>query len=189
MDSRTIPAPGFGCTFEALYSREGLARLDQHFVTALMERDAALHDRLVHARRDSGTLAPRLESALLLDLVPHLEHFIARLFGIEAEVGALAARHHQLAPLYQVKRQFVQRKAMHRYPAREAEEFDGLALERELASAFGEPFSELAYARHVAEWQKDETAHAAKLESALRYAAWAAHTAAGREHSAAGVLF
>ena len=189
MDSRTIPAPGFGCTFEDLYSREGLVRLDQHFVTALKERDAALHDRLAHARRDPGTLAPRLESALLLHLAPHLEQFIARLFGIETEVRALAARHHELAPLYQVKRQFVQRKAMHRYPAREAEGFDGLALERELASAFGEPFSELAYARHVGEWQKDDTAHAAKLESALRYAAWAAHTAAGREHSAAGVLF
>ena len=189
MDSRTIPAPSFGCTFEDLYSREGLVRLDQHFVTALEERDAALHDRLAHARRDPGTLAPRLESALLLHLAPHLEQFIARLFGIETEVRALAARHHELAPLYQVKRQFVQRKAMHRYLAREAEGIDGPALERELAAAFGEPFSELAYARHVTEWQKNEPAHAAKLEAALRYGAWAAHTDAGRARSAPGVLF
>ena len=176
-------------TFEALYSREGLLRLDHAFVTALKERDASLHDRLAQARGDPGALAPKQESALLLDLAPHLDHFISRLFGIEAEVSALRERHLELAPLYQVKRQFVQRKAMHRYPAGEAEGFDGPALERELAAAFGGAFSELAFARQVTQWQKDETAHAGKLESALRYSAWAAQTDAGRARHSRGVLF
>ena len=36
---------------------------------------------------------------------------------------------------------------------------------------------------------KDEAAHAAEIEVALRYAAWALHTAAGRQHVRRGVLF
>ncbi|HEX9684837.1 MAG TPA: FAD-dependent oxidoreductase [Burkholderiales bacterium] len=189
MDSRTIPAPGFGCTFDDLYAREGVVRLDQHFLARLKESDGALHGELVRARGDPATLAPKQESALLLALAPHLEQFVACLFGIETEVQALAAEHHRMAPLYRVKRQFVQRKAMHRYAAHEAVAFDGAALERELEAAFGEPFTELAYARHVARWQENEAVHAAHLESALRYAAWAAHTEAGRARRASGVLF
>ncbi len=185
----SIPAPGFDCSFEDLYTREGLARLDRRFLAALGESDAALRERLLRARSDPAVLAPKEESELLLALTPHLERFIARFFGIEAEVEALAAEHHRLAPLYPVKRQFVQRKAMHRYAAREAAGFDGPALERELEAAFGEPFTELAFARHVQEWQKDEPAHAAQLDAALRYAAWATHTEAGRARSRSGVLF
>ena len=189
MDSRTIPAPGFDCTFEDLYAREGLARLDRHFLARLKERDAPLHEQLTRARSDPAALAPKEESALLLALAPHVEQFVARLFGIESEFEALAAEHHRLAPLYRVKRQFVQRKAMHRFAAREAAGFDGAALERELEEAFGEPFSELAFARHVSRWQENEAAHAMHLDSALRYAAWAAHTEAGRARYRNGVLF
>jgi NADPH-dependent glutamate synthase beta subunit-like oxidoreductase/NAD(P)H-flavin reductase len=185
----SIPAPGFDCSFEDLYARDGLERLDRRFLASLQEGDAALHERLLRARSNPGALAPKQESELLLALAPHLERFVARLFGIEADVEALAAAHRRLAPLYPVKRQFVQRKAMHRYTAQEAAGFDGPALERELAAAFGEPFTELAFARHVAKWQEDEPRHASCLDAALRYAAWAAHTEAGRARRRSGVLF
>jgi NADPH-dependent glutamate synthase beta subunit-like oxidoreductase/NAD(P)H-flavin reductase len=187
--SSTIRTLGFDCTFDELYRREGLVKLDRRFLAVLKGNDAALHEQLARARADPAALASKQESELLLALAPHLERFIARLFEIETEVQALAARHHVLAPLYPLKRQFVQRRAMHRYPPHEAAGFDGLALERELAQAFGEPFTELAFARHVTEWQKDESAHAGRLECALRYAAWAAHTEEGRKHSRGGVLF
>jgi len=187
--SSTIRTLGFDCTFDDIYLREGLVKLDQRFLAELKASDAALHEQLTRARADPAALASKQESELLLALAPHLERFIARLFGIETEVQALAAQHHRLAPLYQVKRQFVQRRAMHRYPPDEAAGFDGLALERELEQAFGEPFTEIAYARHVTEWQKDESAHGARLECALRYAAWAAHTEEGRKHRRGGVLF
>jgi len=189
LGSRSIPAAGFDCTFDELYTREGLVKLDRRFLAGLREGDAALHDRLLGARGNPPGLAPKEESVLLLALAPHLERFVARLFGIEPELQALAAKHHVLAPLYQVKRQFVQRRATHRYAGAEAATFDGPALERELEAAFGEPFTELAYARHVAEWQKNEAAHAAHLERALRYAAWATHTEAGRARRGSGVLF
>jgi len=96
-----------GLGFEDLYGREGLAHLDAAFVAWLASADAGLHNRLVTARRDPDALDHKAHSQLLIDLAPHLEDFIGDLFGIEAEVRALQARHHALAPLYAVKRLFV----------------------------------------------------------------------------------
>jgi NADPH-dependent glutamate synthase beta subunit-like oxidoreductase/NAD(P)H-flavin reductase len=179
----------FGMSFPDLYDREALVRLDAAFLNFLAEREAAHHARLLAARATPDELAAKAESELLLALAPHLDDFLGRLFGIESEVRALAARHHELAPLYTVKRLFVQRKAMHKIKPAEAEAIDGPALEAELTQAFGEPFSELAFARHVTDWQKDEAANASRLEQALRYAAWAALTPRGRKRHHGGVLF
>src|SRR5688572_17283563 len=189
MSAATLSLALPGLAFADLYRREGLVKLDQEFLSALESGDAPLHERVVRARAAPEELTQKDESDLLLELAPHLERFLARLFGIESEVAALAARHHELAPLYTVKRQFVQRKAANRYKPGDAEGFDGLALERELEKAFGEPFTELAFARHVTRWQENEGVHAAELDIALRYAAWALHTSAGRKRRRAGVMF
>jgi len=165
----------FGLAFEDLYSRDGLLRLDAAFLQFLAEADAALRDRLQAAR--AAPPAAKDESGLLVALAPHVEDFLARLFGIEADVQALAARHHELAPLYSVKRLFVQRRALHKVAAGEAPP-DGFAFT-----------TEIDFARQVTEWQKDEAAHAAQLENAARYAAWAATTPEGRAKHKAGVLF
>ena len=180
-----------GLTFSDLYRREGLIKLDAAFHAHLATADAALADRLTSGRTNARTLTltKKDESALILDVAPHLDRFISQLFGIADEVLALTGRHDELAPLYIVKRQFVQRKAVAAYKAEEAAAFDGAALEIELAKIFGGIFSELAYAEHVEAWLKDEAANTNKIDTALRYAAWALHTDAGRERSHAGVLF
>ncbi|MDH4322668.1 MAG: FAD-dependent oxidoreductase [Betaproteobacteria bacterium] len=165
----------FDLSFEDLYSRDGLVRLDAAFLAFLAEADAALRARLEAAR--AAPPPAREESELLIALAPHVEDFIVRLFGIEAEAQALAARHHELAPLYSVKRLFVQRRALHKVKAGEARP-DGYRFT-----------TELDFARQVTEWQKDEAAHAAKLEGAARYAAWAATTPEGKAKHKAGVLF
>jgi NADPH-dependent glutamate synthase beta subunit-like oxidoreductase/NAD(P)H-flavin reductase len=179
----------FGLNFGDLYAREGLQRLDARFFEFLNEADANLAARLRTARAAPQALDTRTEATLLVDIAPQLEDFLAHLFGIEAEAQTLAARHHQLAPLYAVKRQFVQRRALHQLKPAEAAQVDGEALEKQLAAWFGEPFSELAFARQVTAWQSDEAANAERLDAALRYAAWAASTPAGRARNAAGVLF
>jgi len=179
----------FGFDFVDLYAREGLARLDARFLEYLTEADAALAQRLRAARETPHTLDSKGEAALLVEAAPLLEDFLARLFGIEAEVRALAERHSALAPLYAVKRQFVQRRALHKVAADEAAQIDGPALERQLSEWFGEAFSELAFARHVTAWLADEAAQAERLGAAARYAAWAAGTPQGRKRHAAGVLF
>ena len=178
-----------GLTFADLYQRDGLVKLDAAFCADLSTADSALAARLTAARHEPTTLNKKDESTLIIDLGPHLERFISRLFGIAAEVLALTGRHDELAPLYVVKRQFVQRKAMTTYKADAAAGFDGIALEAALATMFGGTFSELAFAEHAEEWLKDEAAHEKNIDLAMRYAAWAVHSATGRTRNHAGVLF
>src|SRR6185295_1884012 len=66
---------------------------------------------------------------------------------------------------------------------------DGVSLERELTAKMGGTFTELAFAKLVTLWLEDEAAHTQDLDVALRYAAWAVHTAAGRARNRGGVLF
>jgi NADPH-dependent glutamate synthase beta subunit-like oxidoreductase/NAD(P)H-flavin reductase len=186
-----------GLRFPDLYNREGLARLDRAFVAHLAETDVGLHDRLMAARRDPDAIERLEESNLLIDLAPHLEDFVGALFGIAAEVGALQARHQELAPLYSVKRLFVQRRAVKGVKEADAAAIDGLALARELDRLMGSPpeaDSEIAawerrYAEHVTKWLEDEAGNAAPLETAQRYAAWATLSPEGRRKHRRGVLF
>jgi NADPH-dependent glutamate synthase beta subunit-like oxidoreductase/NAD(P)H-flavin reductase len=165
----------FGIRFKDLYEREGLLRVDLAFLAFLREIDAALRDRLIAAREKQP--GGKEESDLLVALAPHVDDFIARLFGIEAEAQALAERHNALAPLWSVKRLFVQRRALHKVKAEDAKPGD---------FHFS---SELDYARQVTEWLKDESANQAQLEAAARYAAWATLTSEGKAKHRSGVLF
>ena len=179
----------FGFRFEDLYDGQALRRLDGAFLEFLGAGDAALRDRLVAARTDPAALAPKAHAELLVDVAPHLDDFIAKLFRIEDEVGALAARHHDLAPLHSCKRLFVQRRAATKVAPEIASAVDGPTTEARLAALFAEPFTELAFAKHVTEWLKDEPAHAGEIELAAHYAAWAVKTDAGRKRHGRGVLF
>src|ERR1043166_2390492 len=173
-----------GFAFADLYGAEGLARLDAKFRAGLPEE---LRQHLEPGRQNPP--GGKDESALLIELAPHVEDFIGELFGIRGELQALAATHHALAPIFTCKRLFVQRQALKAHKPEAAEGFDGAALQGELETLFGEPLTEAAFARHVGEWEKDTTANAKALDIALRYAAWATLSAAGRAKHATGVLF
>jgi NADPH-dependent glutamate synthase beta subunit-like oxidoreductase/NAD(P)H-flavin reductase len=168
----------FDIAFRDLYDRAGLLRVDAAFQAFLRELDAGLHEKLISARQRPPDGKP--ESDLLIALAPHLEDFLARLFGIETEAQALAARHHALAPLYSVKRLFVQRRALHKVNLEALKDFNPDAYRFE---------SELRFANDVTAWLKDEGRHQAALEAAARYAAWASTTAEGKAKHRAGVLF
>jgi len=181
--------PESGLAFTDLYERKGLLRLDGLFLRRLGARDAVLHASLVAARTDPSTCEGKAESELLIALAPHLDDFLGWLFGISREIEALTRRHVDLTPLYHVKRQFVQRKAMHKVKAEEAERLNGAALAERLERYMGAPLTELEYARHVMRWQEDEARNADALDCALQYAAWAASSVAGRAKHENGVLF
>ncbi|MDH5552355.1 MAG: FAD-dependent oxidoreductase, partial [Nitrosomonas sp.] len=183
------PGFGFGLTVSDLYNRDGLVKLDQAFLDFLQVGDATLFTNLSHARANPDALEAKDESALLIAIAPWAEDFIAKLFGIEADVRTLAAKHHELAPLYFCKRQFVQRRAKSKVKPAELETIDGLALEQQLVAEFGEPFSELLFATKVTQWLDNEAEHEAQLQTALHYAAWALRTPAGQTHSQGGILF
>ena len=181
--------PGFGLRFEDFYDHDGLHRLDSCFVTYLAESQPALAERLVAARSALEHDYQLEESQLIIDLAPYLEEFIGHLFGIAPEIRALAEQHYELAPLFSCKRLFVQRKATQKYKAVEAETFDGAALAATLRQFFDGEFDELKFARNVNGWLDAEAEHAGKLDIAMRYAAWAVLTPAGKKRHGRGVLF
>jgi NADPH-dependent glutamate synthase beta subunit-like oxidoreductase/NAD(P)H-flavin reductase len=166
---------GFGIRFSDLYEREGLLRVDAAFLDFLGGIDGALRDRLLASR--SQMPGAKEESELLVALAPHVEDFVSKLFGIETEAQALAARHNELAPLWSVKRLFVQRRALHKVKPEEARPGDFRFT------------SELDFARRVTEWLKDEISNKQDLEEAARYAAWATLTPEGKAKHRDGVLF
>ncbi len=177
----------FGLAFADLYSRDGLVRLDSAFLDALREADAALTGRFAEAR--STALPYKEEADLLIAVAPHLDRFVAKLFGIEEEWEELVEGHHRLAPLFRVKRKFVQRRAMLKIKADAAAQLDGEALYGQVKQLLGGSFDELAFAQHVLAWQADEAANAGALAVAEQFAAWAAHTEEGRWRFREGVLF
>ncbi|MFZ5789533.1 MAG: FAD-dependent oxidoreductase [Pseudomonadota bacterium] len=174
-----------GLAFEDLYRPAGLARLDGLFLDSL---EPELKARLEAARANPSALASKAESELLLALAPHLDDFLAELFGIEREARALAERHNRLAPLFACKRLFVQRRALKGAKPEELASLDADALLKDLGFA-PEPFDELGFAKAVQGWLEDEAAHAEKIEKAARYAAWATLTEAGKKRHRKGVLF
>jgi len=179
------PILGFDLDFHALADRDGLVALDRAFLLRLAADDPALHARLLAARAAPDALPAKDEGDLVVAVGPHLDAFVAALFGIEAEALALAHETHTLDAIHACKRLFVQRQAVKKYS--DPAWFDGPDLRAALEARFGEPFSELAFARHVAGWEKAGDAEA--IDLALRYAAWAALTPDGVAAHRGGTLF
>jgi NADPH-dependent glutamate synthase beta subunit-like oxidoreductase/NAD(P)H-flavin reductase len=187
-DGATLRLP-FGLSFQDLYRREGILELDAQFLRELGESQPELRDRLLAARENPPAAHTKPGSELILALAPYLEDFVGHVFGIEPELRGLQERHSELAPLYSVKRRFVQRKALTGQTVESASRFDGLALAAELETIFGEPLTEMSFARHVASWLEQEGLHTEQLQAAAHYAAWATLSAAGKQKHHKGVLF
>ncbi|HVH81268.1 MAG TPA: pyridine nucleotide-disulfide oxidoreductase, partial [Stellaceae bacterium] len=188
-----------GLGFADLYDRDGLIKLDREFAAFLAAGDVALHDRLMAARADIGALDHKAESDLLVDLAPHVEDFLGALFGVEKDIRDLQARHDELAPLYSVKRLFVQRRAVKEIKEPDAVALDSAALREALAPHIGGgdfPDTragvldwERRYATIVAGWLDDEPANVGPLGTALEYAAWATLSPQGQGKHRRGLLF
>ena len=181
-----------GLAFADLYDRDGLVHIDRVFVAGLAEADPALHDRLMTARRDPDGFGHPAESDLVVDLAPHVEDFLGALFGISAEIQELQARHHQLAPLYSVKRVFVQRRAVKGIKEADAAALDGPGLAEDLDALLGGPVDGIAawerrYSEYVARWLDDEAGNTQALGVAQRYAAWATLSPEGQRST--GTVF
>jgi NADPH-dependent glutamate synthase beta subunit-like oxidoreductase/NAD(P)H-flavin reductase len=178
-----VPRLGFGFGFADLAAREGLIRLDQRFLGDLAGQDAPLHQRLLAARAAPDDVTSRDESDLVVALGPHLDAFVAALFGIEAETGALMRETLTLDPIHACKRLFVQRQAVKKYA--DPAGFDGPALRAALETRMGAALTERGFATSVTAWENDAEA----LDQALRYAAWATLTPAGQAFHRGGTLF
>ena len=174
---------GFGFTFTDLAARDGLIRLDKQFLATLAGQDTSLHQRLLTARAAPDTVPTRDESDLVVAIGPHLDAFVAELFGVEAETRALAEQTLALDPIHACKRLFVQRQAVKKYA--DPSGFDGPALRAALEARMGAKLTERGFATHVTAWEAIPEA----LDDALRYAAWATLTKAGQAFHRGGTLF
>jgi NADPH-dependent glutamate synthase beta subunit-like oxidoreductase/NAD(P)H-flavin reductase len=178
-----------GLRFEDLYDPAGLARIDGLFVGHLRVSDEGLAGRLMAARAEPGSLDAKAESALIIAAAAHVDDFLGELFGIEDELSALRKQHTDLAPLYSVKRLFVQRRALKAHNEAAAAALDADAIRAELTPLLGGKFDELSFATHVDAWLKNESNHAHALDLATKYAAWATQTPTGKALHRKGVLF
>ena len=179
----------FGLAFHDLYQREGLLKLDAAFLAELAEHSSTLHARLLAARDDQTTLTAKQRSELIVELAPHLEDFVGKLFGIDAELRELQVQHTELAPLYSVKRKFVQRKLAGR-TTEQAQAIDPIAVTAELQAFINGPLTETSYVTNVAHWlEAADGEWKAQLELAADYATWATLTPEGKAKHGDGVLF
>ena len=174
---------GLGFSFADLTTHDGLIRLDKQFLAFLAEQDAEQHRRLLAARAAPESVDRKDESAIVTSAGQYLDDFLGTLFGIQAELQALAAETAALDPIHACKRLFVQRQAAKKYA--DPSGFDGTALRAGLEARMGTPLTETAFANAVAAWEGDAEA----LDEAMRYAAWATLTADGRAFHRGGTLF
>src|SRR5579884_4072054 len=121
----------FGIAFEDLYNREGLVRVDRAFLDYLKAADIALFNRLMEARAGAAPQGRKEQSDLILQVAPHLEDFLADLFGIQKEIRELQIRQSVLAAMYTVKRKFIHKKALTGMNEEKAAAIDGPARSEE----------------------------------------------------------
>ena len=160
----------FNLTFNHLYTREGLLRLDSVFSDFLKEADGDLHSKWIQARENFPEESQ--ESALILELAPFVEDFMSQLFGIEKETLALQQKHNALSPLYTCKRDFIRRRVQRAHKPEEVKGFNGDELKSQLEESMGETYSDLRFSRHVLKWMAEPDTYEKELELATQFAAW-----------------
>ncbi|MGI8991330.1 MAG: FAD-dependent oxidoreductase [Bryobacteraceae bacterium] len=187
-DTAILELP-FGLHFGDLYDRNGLVQLDAAFLLDLAASSPDLRAQVLSARRNPDSLTRAENSALTIGLAPYLEDFIGLLFGVSSELRELQGRHNALAPIFSVKRKFVQRKALTGVTTEQAGAIDGPAIALQLEALFGEPLTQKSFAAHVARRLEAEATHAAALRLSAQYAAWATLSNAGKAKHRFDVLF
>lgn len=187
-------ALSFGLTFSDLYQDDGLNHLQDFFLHHLNEHDPDLCQRYLVALQQCAQdveIVNSTRSTLLLELAPHLEDFIGILFGIQRDIKLLQEQHYQFAPLFTVKRQFIQRFAVRKYAPKDLENFEAESYRKNFTTTFKVPFTELHFAQHISTWMNEDQNSQDKdfLEEAAKYCAWAALTEKGQSFHKEDILF
>ncbi|WP_201265604.1 FAD-dependent oxidoreductase [Mariprofundus sp. EBB-1] len=174
--------------FMDLYHSKGLNRIDALFIELLKTQHSDLANRFFAARSNPSSLDKKSESALLIELAPQLETFIAALFNIDSDIKQMAEKQRQLSPLYQCKKQFVQR--LNKQTDDDIiDDKQAAQIADELSAMFAETFTELAFATHVMGWLPDKDNNTKALNKAAAYARWAVQSSTGQKEHRDGVLF
>lgn len=161
MSLQTHLKSAFGLTFEDLYERDGLVKLDQKFAEYLKAKSS--------------------EHADLTKKACILEDFLVELFDIKKENDLLKKSHDDLQKIYSTRREFVQRIVAKKFKEAPSD-VDGIRLLQDLKISF-EDVDDL-------EKQLSEKISADEnSEILISYAAWALYSPAGRKLHKNGALF
>ncbi len=179
----------FGFNAQDLYNREGLIKLDSHFISYLKEGNIELANRLVTLRKEKSNVAEKEISNFLIDLAPYLEDFLGKLFSIEKEIKDLAQKHNDLANIYSCKRLFVQRQAIKKYNELQVKEFDIAKIISDLENKLGGKITEKLFADKVNYWLENKEQYLDEIELATKYTCFAVNSYEGQHLHKKGVLF
>ncbi|MFQ5353119.1 MAG: hypothetical protein ACE5D3_08600, partial [Candidatus Binatia bacterium] len=115
-------------SYEDLYDPSRLAALDGLFCSELEDQRADLGARF-RAYREGADVSAVEESELLIEVAACLSNFVARMFGIEAELESYASRLTSIDPVWEFKRQFLG-KTVKRVKEADLEGLDASGLDR-----------------------------------------------------------
>jgi NADPH-dependent glutamate synthase beta subunit-like oxidoreductase/NAD(P)H-flavin reductase len=198
MATASPPLQLAGFDFQELFQAQGLARLDEAFLQQLGQQAPELRERLLNYRGGTGAAGsqvadawpPLAVSELLLAVAPHLESFIAELFGIGEAVAESRAATLSHDPVMQFKQELVQKRAR-RYRKPIDEDFATLDawLSGQLDTWPADRDRELAVACYASRLLAAEENHAADLERLVQWTARALDDPAGRAAVAGWISF
>ena len=137
--------------YSDLYDAVRLKELAEKFYAEVEEKDPTLHKALMKYIENHGIgYESRAESNILTDAAPHLSDFVARMFGISRERENLYKIIHEQDPIWKYKF-FVQRRAIKKFPAEKAAEFNQTELTTALREFRNTAFDEtLVYDEELA---------------------------------------
>ncbi len=172
-------------SFEDLYTREGLRRLDETFLSFLLKEDEALHDLLTKARVTPGLLQGQKLSHFILKLSTVVQTFLGSLFSLEKEINDHAKVLNKFYPLVLCRKQFLQRRV-----APKEKSVKGVVITRPPIEKFlGENWYDLLFSERVLEALEDQEMGSDFLEAAEDYALWALYSEEGRQAHRKSALF
>ena len=170
MPSQNFLNAASGLSFDDLYERDGLIKLNQKFAAFLIEKNPEL------ARNWSAK-----KSETLLDVAGFLEDFLVELFCIEKENSELKKRHEELKKIYYIRREFVQRVVAKKFTTMAAE-VDGISILKEL----GIPFDDID---ELEKTLAEKIFAEENLDSLITYTTWVLYSINGRKLHKSGALF
>ena len=131
MQSQNPINPIFNIEFESLYVREGLLKIDEHFLQFLQDYSTLqnfappsssqnLFQQYLAAKNNPTILSDKEQSELLIAVGGVLEEFLALFFNIKVANQELQKEHQRLANLYVAGRLFVERRVAKKFKTKES---------------------------------------------------------------------
>ena len=117
-------------TYSDLCLPHKLAELTDVFYSAVRAQNPALFERFDAYRQVKGAGFDVTESsAILVEMAPYLDAFVAKMFGVEAEMKSKKIFAERERILFKFRKEFFNRKALKKYTAEQALQFDRQKLD------------------------------------------------------------